>query len=306
MKIVSLLPSSTEIICSLGLREQLVGVSHECDYPPSVSTLPKVTKTLIPHDAGSLEIDHSVRVQLQSNKALYSLNMEILQRLEPDLIVTQSLCDVCAVAAAEVRAAACALPGTPEILNLEPASFADVITTLRALAEVTGRAVEATKIVAELTARVEAVKQRTENSMQQRPRVVFLEWLDPPFNAGHWNPDLIEWAGGIAYLGNKHKPAETIDWETIIAAQPEVLFIACCGFTLDRTLQDIPILKKYIGSTDLPCVANKRIYVADGNAYFNRPGPRLVDSLEIIAHTLHADIHPLPKGLPAARIIPLH
>ena len=305
MKIVSLLPSSTEMICSLGLREQLVGVTHECDHPASVSALPKVTRTSIPHDAGSLEIDRLVQSRLRSDPALYSLDMEVLGRLDPDLIVTQALCDVCAVAENEVREAALSLPGAPRIINLEPTCLGDVLDTLGALAEATGRVEEGKGVVAALAARIDAVKRRTasEIPVEGRPRVVFLEWIDPPFSAGHWIPEMIEWAGGMDCSGNRNRPSRTIGWEAVVEAQPDVLAIACCGLDLQRSLQDLPVLKARLESADLPCVRDRRVHVFDGNAYFSRPGPRLVDSLEILAHTLHPDVHPLPDGLPEARTV---
>ncbi len=305
MRIVSLLPSSTEMICSLGLREQLVGVTHECDHPASVSALPKVTRTSIPHDAGSLEIDRLVRSRLRSDPALYSLDMEVLGRLDPDLIVTQALCDVCAVAENEVREAALSLPGAPRIINLEPTSPEDVLAAIGALAEATDRVEEGKGVVAALAARIDAVRRRTasEIPVEGRPRVVFLEWIDPPFSAGHWIPEMIEWAGGVDCSGNRNGPSRTIGWEAVVEARPEVLLIACCGMDLHRTLQDLPVLKARVESADLPCVRDRRVHVFDGNAYFSRPGPRLVDSLEILAHTLHPDIHPLPDGLPEARTV---
>lgn len=305
MKIVSLLPSSTEMICSLGLREQLVGVTHECDHPASVSALPKVTRTSIPHDAGSLEIDRLVRSRLRSDPALYSLDMEVLGRLDPDLIVTQALCDVCAVAETEVREAARSLPGAPKILNLEPACLEDVLDTLGALAKAADRVEKGERVVAALAARIEAVKRRTasEVPVEGRPRVVFLEWIDPPFSAGHWIPEMIEWAGGMDCLGNRDGPSRTIGWEDVVEARPDVLSVACCGMDLQRTLRDLPVLKARVESADLPCVRDRRVHVFDGNAYFSRPGPRLVDSLEILAHTLHPDVHPLPDGLPEARTV---
>jgi iron complex transport system substrate-binding protein len=301
MRIVSLLPSATEIVCALGLEENLVGVTHECDYPPFVKALPKVTKTLIPHDATSAEIDSLVRERLETALALYSLDMPVLERLQPNLLVTQALCDVCAVAEAEVRAAACTLPGLPKVLNLEPMSLEDVFATLHLLGKATDREVRAAEVVAELRRRVHAVEARTEQiPFAGRPKVAFVEWIDTIFNGGHWNPTLIEMAGGIDVLGSVGQPSRTTPWETVLAAQPDVLFIACCGFSRQRALQDIPLLECRQGWGDLPCVRAGRVYVTDGNAYFSRPGPRLVDSLEIVAHALHPEIHPLPGDLSPA------
>lgn len=302
MRIVSLLPSATEIICALGLERNLVGVTHECDYPPSVRKLPKVTQTLIPHDASSAEIDALVRERLQTERALYTLDMPVLERLRPDLLVTQALCDVCAVAEAEVSAAACTLPGRPKVLNLEPMSLEDVFSTLSLVGEATGTMARAEEVVSALRSRVEAVEARTHRIPQsERPRVAFVEWIDPIFNGGHWNPTLIALAGGIDVLGAVGQESRTTSWQTLVASQPEALFIACCGFSRERTIEDLPLLERQPGWSDLPCVRDGRIYVTDGNAYFSRPGPRLVDSLEILAHALHPTIHPLPSGLSPAR-----
>lgn len=308
MNIVSLLPSATEIICSIGLLDQLVGVTHECDYPPAVTGLPKVTRTLIPHDVSSREIDSMVRQRLQAVEALYSLDLEVLERLRPDLIVTQALCDVCAVAETEVNNAACHLPGQPRVINLEPMSLEDVLQTMLLVGEATGNPAAARQAVVRCRNRIDAVQSRTKNLLRpdDLPRVVFLEWVDPPFNPGHWNPELIELAGGIDCIGNKNRPATTSAWEHIVARQPDVLFVACCGFDVRRTLVDMALLTTKPGWQELPCVRNGRVYVTDGNAYFSRPGPRLVDSLEILAHALHPLIHPLPEGVPAALTWPLN
>jgi iron complex transport system substrate-binding protein len=298
MRIVSLLPSATEIICALGLQDQLVGVTHECDYPPAVLDLPKVTHTLIPHDASSAEIDRRVRERLTIQRALYTLDWETLERLRPDLIVTQALCDVCAVAEEEVREAACRLPGKPRVLNLEPMSLKGVLDTIQLVGEAVGQVKNAERVVGELRARIERVSWRS-SSIRFRPRVTLLEWMDPLFTCGHWNPELVELAGGIEGIGRAGKPSRKMCWQEVLEWRPEVLFIACCGFSIARTLQDMPILERQPGWETLPCVQNARVYIADGSAYFSRPGPRLVDSLEMLAHALHPDVHPQPPGISA-------
>ncbi|WP_372724912.1 cobalamin-binding protein [Novipirellula sp.] len=300
MRIISLLPSATEIVCGLGLRNQLVGVTHECDYPADVAELPKVTQTLIPHDASSGEIDSLVRERLKTERALYSLDMAVVERLRPDLIVTQALCDVCAVAESEVQSAACSLPGTPRVINLEPTSFADVMQCIRQVGEAAGCLSRAEAFIAQLQQRVDAVAARSA-SIKTRPSVMLLEWIDPPFCAGHWSPELVSLAGGREAIGVAGARSVTTAWEQIVAANPEVLMIACCGFDIERTMQDVPILKSYPGWETLACVKNDRVYAVDGSAYFSRPGPRLVDSLEILANALHETVHPLPGGLPAAQ-----
>jgi iron complex transport system substrate-binding protein len=245
-----------------------------------------------------------VRERLQTQKALYTLDEETLERVRPDLLVTQALCDVCAVAEAEVAEAACRLPGMPRVLNLEPMSLEDVYTTLEIVGTATNRREQARDVVCRMQERVAQVETRTAAiPYADRPRVVFLEWIDPPFPGGHWTPALIAMAGGLDVLGQPAQPSRTTSWARIVGAQPEALFVACCGFDTERGLQDLPLLQAQPGWSDLPCVQNGRVYFTDGNAYFNRPGPRLVDSLEILAHALHPAIHPLPPHLaPAVRL----
>jgi iron complex transport system substrate-binding protein len=302
MRIVSLLPSATEIVCQLGLECDLVGVSHECDYPPTVQSLPKVTRSLIPHAAPSRDIDTLVRERLKTEQALYSLDLSILTDLRPDLIVTQALCDVCAVAESEVRAAACALPGQPQIVSLEPTCLDDVFQGMRRVAAAADCTPFADRAIKQLRDRIATVAGRTAR-IDIRPRTILLEWIDPPFSCGHWNPELVELAGGREMIGIAGTRSRTITWQNIIAAQPEVLVIACCGFDVSRACDDLPRLQAQPDWHDLPCVRAQRVYLIDGSAHFNRPGPRLIDSLEILAHALHPAIHPLPTNLPAAQRI---
>ena len=296
MRIVSLLPSATEIICALGLEDRLVGVTHECDYPASVRKLPKVTHTLIPTDATSAEIDALVRDRLGAQSALYTLDMATLERLRPDLIVTQALCDVCAVAEDEVRNAACMLPTGPAVLNLEPETLDEVIACIRQVADAAGESRRADAVIHGLRARVDAVRSRN-RSLERRPRVALLEWVDPPFSAGHWNPELVRLAGGEDGLGRPGEKSVTLRWEQVIAWRPEVVLISCCGFTAERALQEAEVLRNVTGWDELPAVRDDHVYVTDGTAYFSRPGPRLVDSLELLAHVIHPDVHPLAEWL---------
>ena len=299
MRIVSLLPSATEIICEIGLGKFLVGVSHECDYPVHVKNLPVVTESLIPKNASSKDIDIEVRKQLRTDKALYHLKMEVLKKLEPDFIITQSLCEVCAVAEDEVLDAVCKLPGNAKIINLEPMTLQDVFDTLMLVGEETGFKQQSIDAVDALKRRVQTVVERTEKSiqLQSKPDLVFLEWLDPPFNAGHWTPELIEYAGATSLLSNKHKPSTTIEWSSVVDVDPDVLFIACCGYDLERTLLDMHILSNKKEWNNLKSVKQNKVYLTDGNAYFSRPGPRLVDGLEIMANALHPEVHLLPSHL---------
>lgn len=294
MRIVSLLPSATEIIGALGLEDELVGVTHECDYPPSARALPKVTNTLIPTHASSAEIDRLVRDKLGEQSALYTLNMEELQRLRPSLIVTQALCDVCAVAEDEVKNAACALPGMPRVINLEPETLDEVLDCVRLVGDAAGVPERADAVVAALRARVDAVVERGRHA-PNRPRVALLEWLDPPFSTGHWNPELVHLAGGEDGLGRAGHKSRTLEWREVIDWRPEVVLISCCGFTAERTMDDVGLLHDVPGWDALPAVRSGRVFVTDGSAYFSRPGPRLVDSLELLAHVTHPDLHPLPE-----------
>jgi iron complex transport system substrate-binding protein len=301
VRIVSLLPSATEIVCSLGLEEQLVGVTHECDYPPSVRGLPQVTQTLIPADAESVEIDRLVVERMRSQEALYTLDMATLEQLRPDLIVTQALCDVCAVAEEEVQAAACTLPGLPRVVNLQPTSLGEVLTSITQVAAAAGVGDRAPEVIGALQRRIDAVAART-TAVKSCPRSILLEWIDPPFSCGHWSPELVRLAGGIEGLGREGQPSRRATCQEIFEWQPEVVVIACCGFDVERTLRDLPVLSGQDRWSELPCVRDDRVYVVDGSAYFSRPGPRLVDSLEMLAHALHPDVHPAPSAGAALRV----
>lgn len=298
-RIVSLLPAATEIVTILGLRNRLVGVTHECDYPSSVRDLPKVTRTLIPADASSRTIDELVRERMASKQPLYSLDLPVLHACAPDLIVTQALCDVCAVAEAEVQAAACQLAGQPQVINLEPQTLREVLDSIRIVARAAAVAPEETELViGRLEDRIKAVAERSRGLTPIR--IGFLEWLDPPFSCGHWSPELVRLAGGLDGFSHEGQRSRTLTWEEVVGWQPEALFIACCGFDVERTLQDLRQAELVPGWETIPAVQSGRIYVVDGSHYFSRPGPRLVDSLEILAHALHPDTHPLPAHLPAA------
>ncbi len=298
MRIVSLLPSATEIICALGLRDQLVGISHSCDFPSDVTGLPVVTETVIDDQKTPQEIDADVRDRLGSADALYTLDMQALRQLAPDLIVTQALCDVCAVSAKEVDDAICSLPGAPQVVNMEPSVLEDVFDTISLTAAAAGISERGQTLRQSLADRINAVTERTERHVapEARPRVAFVEWLDPPFNGGHWMPELIEKAGGIDLLGNRGAPSATISWERVVEADPDLIFVSCCGFPVDRTLKDLERLKDVAAWRDLAAGAKRGVYVSDGNAFFARPGPRLVESLEIMAHACHPDIHPKPQA----------
>ncbi|MEM7364744.1 MAG: cobalamin-binding protein [Pseudomonadota bacterium] len=292
-RIVTLLPSATEIVCAVGLRDQLVGVTHECDFPSDVPSLPSVTRSAIDHSLTSSEIDAAVREHLQDNRALYTLDVPLLQRLQPDLIVTQALCDVCAVSEDEVTSVLQLLPGPPRLINLEPMSLPEVFDTISLVGHTAGVDEVAECYRASLESRVQSVIERSAQIPQnEKPTVGFLEWTDPLFNGGHWTPELIDYAGGIDSFGNPHQPSQTLSDETLLAADPDVLVIALCGFDEQRAQHELSVLKQRIDFTQLKAHREGRVYVLDGNSYFSRPGPRLVDALEILAHLLHPGDHP--------------
>ena len=299
MKIVSLLPSATELVCGLGLRDQLVGVSHECDYPVSVVGLPILTSSRIPEGLSSGEIDRLVTDQLKNDEALYDLVMEPLVELQPDLIVTQALCDVCAVSGNDVAKAIGSLPGDPQVINLEPICLDDVLETVTLLAEAAQCVEQGQRYRAELQSRIDTVSERS-TPLTDKPRVALLDWLEPLFDGGHWTPEIIALAGGIPVFGDKRQPSQRREWHELVDAAPDIIFIALCGFNVERSLQDVEAFLKTEGFIELHRRTGTQVYLVDGNAYFSRPGPRLVDALEIMANALHPDIHPLPEGVDAA------
>jgi iron complex transport system substrate-binding protein len=291
MRIVSLLPSATEMLCALGLEDQLVGVTHGCDYPPRVARLPRVTSTGIPRDATSGEIDRLVRERHAAGRPLYDLDAALLTRLLPDLLVTQGLCDVCAVPDKTARDVACGLPGRPAVVSLAPRSLADVFANILELGYLTGRQAEALRLVRDLRARVDAVRERTE-PLPERPRVSLIEWLEPLYACGHWTPELVTLAGGREGHGRPGAASRVLEWQEVESWRPEVMVLACCGMDMAETGRQFRLVADRPGFADLPCVSRGRVHAVDGDAYFSRPGPRLVDSLEILAHLLNPGLFP--------------
>ena len=287
---VSLLPAATEIVAALGLMDSLVGVSHECDYPREANEKPRVTRCEI-HAAGlpSREVDRWVTQALTERGTLYTLDEPLMRSLRPDVILTQRLCDVCAVSFGSVAKFAATLPGPPQVASLEPTSLAEIFEDIRRVAALMGVPERAEAAVARLGDRVGAVQSLAAQSIR-RPRCVILEWIDPPFCSGHWNPELVELAGGEEALGRKGQDSRRVAWEAVVSAQPEVLILACCGYPVQRTLEDARILERNPGYASIPAVRERRVYAVDGCSYFSRPGPRIVDSLEMVAQILHPEL----------------
>ena len=305
VRIVSLLPAATEIAAALGLMEQIVGVSHECDYPSEANARPRVTHCPV-HNAGltSDEVDGWVRTALRENGTIYTINEPLLRKLRPDMILTQKLCDVCAVGYGTVARLADTLPGSPQVVNLEPTSLSDIFGDIRRVAEMCGVPERADHLIASLSERVENVRAMAKRD-SHRPRCFLMEWVDPPFCSGHWAPELMEIAGGHDPLGRKHRPSAKIDWPQIISARPEIIVLALCGYNINRGQHDYELLRNFPDFNSLPAAINGDVYVVDASAYFARPGPRIVDSLEILAGILHPREFPefAPAGPGDQRVI---
>jgi iron complex transport system substrate-binding protein len=286
MRICSLLPSSTEILYALGLGDQVVAVTHECDYPPEAASKPHVTQSVIDHKRlTSMEIDHRVSSNIGRHGSIYRLDEDLLESLKPDLIITQELCDVCAVSYKDVQRAVRLFDGATRIISLEPNTLDDVFDTILMVGELTGRKQKAEEKVRELRERLARVRSRVQGL--RRPRVYAMEWLEPPFSGGHWVPEMVEIAGGQEVLGKPGVKSERISPENILEGQPEIIVLMPCGFSLDRTVQEYGRSTFFPGWKELPAVRNGQVYAVDGSSYFNRSGPRLIDGVEILSEIFH-------------------
>jgi iron complex transport system substrate-binding protein len=287
IRIVSLLPAATEIVAALGLMDRVVGVSHECDFPPEANQRPRVTHCPV-HNSGmtSREVDEWVRRALRENGTIYTIDEPLLRKLRPDLILTQKLCDVCAVGYGTVARLAETLPGPPTVVNLEPSSVSDIFDDIGRVAEVCDAPQRAERLIAELSERVEIVRRRAARTTG-RPRCFLMEWVDPPFCSGHWGPELVEIAGGHDPLGRKHQPSVQIEWREVLDARPEIIVLALCGYDVDRAWRDHELLRSFPKFDSLPAAQSGNVYLVDASAYFVRPGPRIADSAEILAGILH-------------------
>jgi iron complex transport system substrate-binding protein len=289
MRIVSLIPSATEMLFALELGGELVAVTHECDFPPAASELPKVTRNALPEGLSSQEIDAAVKERTLRGESIYELDTDLLRALRPDLIVTQALCTVCAVSYEDVRSLAEELETRPDVLSLDPHTVGEVLADARVLAQATGHEDAAVKLVRQASDRIDRVRLVTRGA--RRPRVAALEWLDPPFAAGHWTPQLIEYAGGEDVLGMPGEHSEERAWHEVVAAQPDVVIVMPCGYDARLAYREAEMHQG-----ELAAVAAGEVVAVDAAAYFSRPGPRIVDGLELLAHILHPELVPQAPG----------
>jgi iron complex transport system substrate-binding protein len=305
MRICSLLPGATEIACALGLADEIVGVSHECDFPPAARSKPVMVRSRIdPTTIGSGEIDRQVGDLLRSQQSLYALDEKLFKDSKPDIILTQGLCDVCALDYNDVVQAARSLAREPNIVSLDPHCLADILNDVVRIGEATHRSRQAESLVQELKARIEAVRDRAARSASQ-PRVACLEWFDPIYIAGHWVPEMVQIAGGIDILGTAGEPSVKVEWDAVIASRPEILILMPCGFDLERSMQESSLLKNRPGWQSLPAIKDGRVFGVSGADYFSRPGPRLIDGLEILSQLLHPELSPAPISSDLAKRVNL-
>ena len=291
MRIVSLVPSATEMLFALGAGDDVVGVTHECDFPPEALDLPKVTVDRLPPGLDAREIDAAVRAHTEQGEAIYELDTRALRELQPDLIVTQALCAVCAVSADDVRAAAKDIESQPTVLSQDPMTLGEVLAELGILARAIDREAAGVELVEDCSARIDAVRLAVRGA--EARRVVALEWLDPVFVAGHWIPQMIEYAGGVDLLGFAGERSETVDWAQVKAAAPQVVVVMPCGYDAERAQEEA-----YDYADELEELGARQVVAVDASGLFSRPSHRLVDGLETLAHILHPDRVPEPPSRP--------
>jgi iron complex transport system substrate-binding protein len=279
VRIVSLVPSATEMLFALGLGDEVIAVTHECDFPAAVRDLPKVTRDMLPAGLTAGQIDAAVRARTDQGEAIYELDRETLHDLRPDLIVTQALCAVCAVSFDDVRAIAEQLETRPQVISLDPRTLGEVLGDVRTLAEATGRRDAGVALVQEAAARIDRVRLAVRD--RRPPRVAALEWLDPVYVAGHWTPQMIEYAGGLDVLGMSGEHSERRSWDEVAAAEPDVVVVMPCGYDAERAHAEALTYRERLAG-----IGAGEVVAVDAAAYFSRPGPRLIDGLELLAHLL--------------------
>ncbi len=302
MRICSLLPSATEILFSLGLGDEVVAVSHECDYPPEASNRPVLTKSAIHQRIHkSTEIDREVE---RRGGDIYEIDEQLLEKLKPDLILTQELCSVCAVSYTRVKEAASILEADVKIVSLEPKLLEDIVDNILLVGKITGRLSRAQELASKLTGRINIVKEKT-RVVNRRPRVFFMEWLQPPWVGGHWIPQMVDYAGGVEGLGHLGEASSRIEWRKVLDYQPEIVVLSPCGFDLNQVLQEAHVLSLYPGLDTIPAFQSANVHAVNASAFFSRPGPRVVDGLEILAHIIHPELFPETRHAEDARKVDL-
>lgn len=303
MKIASLLPSSTEILCALGLRENIVGITHECDFPNGISTeKPHLTASRISHETmTSAEIDHAVRTQLDGHGSIYDLDTDLLSKLKPDLIFTQELCDVCAVSYKTVERAARMYVADAKVVSLEPNTIEDIFSNIKTVGDLCGVSEKAVELVDNLQSRFDSIAGKTK-TLSNRPKVFMLEWLEPPLAPGHWVPEQVAIAGGSCLLGEPGKPSVATTYEKIVESAPDILVLIPCGYYTADILRQIPNTFFPESLRNIPAVQNGEIWALDATSYFSRPAPRVVDGAEILAKIVHPEIFGAPSQQEAVKI----
>ncbi|HWN98648.1 MAG TPA: cobalamin-binding protein [Blastocatellia bacterium] len=289
-RIVSLIASATEIVCALGFEDQLVGRSHECDYPPAVKALPQCTSPKFDVEGSSRQIDQRVKTLVEDALSVYRVDAGMLETLHPTHIITQSQCEVCAVSLKDVERAVCELTSSrPRIVSLEPNALGDVWTDIQRVGDALDASDQAEKLIDKLQSRMDEVGQRT-HWLATNPTVACIEWIDPLMAAGNWMPELVAMAGGVNLFGETGMHSPWITWDELVKRDPEILFVSPCGFGVARTLQEMELLASKPEWREINAVRSNRVFVADGNQYFHRPGPRLAESLEILAEMIHPNV----------------
>jgi len=295
MRIVSLVPSATEMLFALGLGDDVVAVTHECDYPPETTALPRVTRDKLPAGLTPAQIDAAVKERTLNGESIYELDTKILHRLQPDLIVTQALCQVCAVSYDDVREIAEEIDSQPMVIALDPHTVGEVLGDARTIAQATDTKEAAVDLIREASDRIDRVRLAVRNA--RKPRVAALEWLDPPYAAGHWTPQLIEFAGGEDVLGFAGEPSEQQTWELIAAAEPDLVIVMPCGFDAEIAHREAEMQHDRLAA-----LGAGRVVAVDAAAYFSRPGPRIIEGLELLAHIFHPELLAIPDELAAKAI----
>ena len=286
IRICSLLPSTTEIVCELGLKENLVGITHECDYPAEIRDVQVVTKSLIDHTGStSSQINTHISEALHKGSGIYAIDNEALSKVDPNIILTQELCEVCAVSYSMVEESVRTLRGNQKILSFEPSNLEGILDSILQIGKQTNTESKASSIVGQAHSRLDFIKSQSLKS-SAKPRVLGLEWLDPPFIGGHWVPEMIEIAGGTPALGKHEEPSRQVTWEEVSKSSPEIIVLMVCGFDLVKTIEEFDLLKE----SDFWKTYDGKIYAVDGSAYFSRPGPRIIDGVELLGEIINPNI----------------